>query len=195
MVAYVFNGEATTINDGEVVYVSGSQGDKPKVYRASSLDATSMKYEAFGVVTEPIASSGTGFVTKMGFVNNLNLAGQGFTVGDTLWLGTTLGTFTNVKPSAPTHSVEIGTLTRLGVGNNSSIYVDIVHGSTLGGTDSNVLFSGQKTGDLVVYNSSSGLWGNSKTLSGQYTITGITGSLFGTASYALTASYIDGGYY
>lgn len=58
----------------------------------------------------------------------------------------------------------------------------------------------KSTGDLLIQ-SSSGLWVNSKTLVGQYTIDGgVTGSLYGTSSWALnsitssfaaTASYVN----
>ena len=71
-------------------------------------------------------------------------------------------------------------------------------------------------GDLLMYNASTGLWNNTHTLSGSYFLSGslttndglsvqsitasfisassITGSLFGTASYSITASYaLNGG--
>ncbi len=78
-----------------------------------------------------------------------------------------------------------------------------------------VLINGVSNGDLISWNSSSRVWKNTKTLSGSYTLSGslttnnsistvsltssfisassITGSLFGTASWAndaVTASYI-----
>ena len=113
-VAQVFNGEATTLMDGEVVYISGAQGDKIKVKRASNLgDTTSSK--TLGVVTEPIPSSGIGYVTTQGIVNGLNLST--FSPGDIVWLGATPGTFTVTKPQAPNHLVFIGVVLRANSGN------------------------------------------------------------------------------
>jgi len=70
--------------------------------------------------------------------------------------------------------------------------------STLAGL-TDVSIGTKSTGDLLFFSGS--LWYNTKTLSGSYTITGslnisgsITGSLFGTASWAtnaLTASYVN----
>ena len=85
--------------------------------------------------------------------------------------------------------------------------------STLAGL-TDVSISTPANGDLLIYNGGTNLWNNTKTLSGSYTLSGslttddgvsvinltasfvsassITGSLFGTASYAYTASYLDG---
>lgn len=87
--------------------------------------------------------------------------------------------------------------------------------TTLAGL-TDVSLSSLSYGDLLMYNASTGLWNNTHTLSGSYILTGslttndglsvqsitasfisassITGSLFGTASYATTASYaLNGG--
>jgi len=88
--------------------------------------------------------------------------------------------------------------------------------TTLAGL-TDVSLSSLTYGDLLAYNASTGLWNNTHTLSGSYTLSGslvtndgvsvqsltasfisasggITGSLFGTASYATTASYaLNGG--
>ncbi len=61
----VFNDEATTLQKGEIVYVSGSQGNRPAVKRAQ---ATSDGYSVttLGMVDRNIASGAEGYVTTFG---------------------------------------------------------------------------------------------------------------------------------
>jgi len=80
-----------------------------------------------------------------------------------------------------------------GIGSSGTNFVS----TTLAGLADVSLLS-NTPGDLLVYGNSS-LWNNKKQLTGSYGLTGslnatsFTGSLFGTASFAITASYIDGG--
>jgi hypothetical protein len=183
--AYVVNGESTTLLDGEVVYMSGSRGDKPKVYRASSLtELTSTK--TFGVVTEHILSDQLGYVTTQGVVNGLNLGS--FNPGDAVWLGTTPGTFTVTKPQAPTHSVFVGIVQRANAG-AGQLYVRVQNGYEIDELH-NVRITNPQNGQLLAYNQAQQIWVNGNTLSGSYFVSGsiqatsFTGSLLGTASYA-----------
>jgi hypothetical protein len=190
VMALVYNAEATTLSKGEVVYISGSVTDRIAVKRASSAgEGTSAK--TLGVVAENIASGGTGYVVNRGYV--LDIDTSAYSAGQTVYLSNTPGQFTATKPQAPYHLVYVGVVIRVGAG-NGRIYVFTQNGYELDEIH-DVRINGKTSGDLLVY-SSSGLWENTKTLPGQYTITGgITGSLSGTSSYALTASYIDGGFY
>jgi hypothetical protein len=191
VLAYVYNAEATTLSKGEAVYISGSITDRIAVKRASALsDATSAK--TLGLVAESIPSGDTGYVVNRGYL--LDIDTSGYSAGDTLYLSGSAGQFTTVKPKAPVHLVYLGVVVKVGGGSSGRIYVFTQNGYELDEIH-DVRINGKTSGDLLVY-SSSGLWENTKTLPGQYTITGgITGSLSGTSSYALTASYIDGGFY
>lgn len=168
--AYVVNGESTTLLDGEVVYMSGSRGDKPKVYRASSLtELTSTK--TFGVVTEHILSNQLGYVTTQGVVNGLNLGS--FNPGDAVWLGTTPGTFTATKPQAPTHSVFVGIVQRANAG-AGQLYVRVQNGYEIDELH-NVRITNPQNGQLLTYNQAQQIWVNGNTLSGSYFVSGSLG--------------------
>ena len=81
-----------------------------------------------------------------------------------------------------------------GIGNSNTPSIS----NTLAGL-SDVAISGPTQGDLLVYGGAQ--WNNLRSLTGPYSITGslsflnggVTASLFGTASQALTASYLLGG--
>jgi hypothetical protein len=207
-VARVYNAEATTLNDGEIVYIFGSQGNRISVKRAgNSVEAGSRN--TLGMVTEPILAGEEGFVTTGGVVNGLNTIG--LTSGATLYLSTN-GGYTQTKPVAPNHTVIIGFVERVHA-SVGSIFVKIDNGYELGELHDIIDTSTTSSyGDLLVKSGS--VWVNTKQLTGSYGLTGslqatsFIGSLQGTAttasyvlnavssSYALTASYAmngDGG--
>lgn len=155
LVCYVTNAEATTLNVGEVVYLYGAQGDRPTVKRASNTsDATSAK--TFGFVAESIAANQAGFVTIRGTVRKVNTSA--FNPGDPLYLGSTAGTFTNVKPSAPNHLVYLGVVERANAG-NGQIQVVVQNGYELDEIH-DVSISSKTDGQLLVYEASTNLWKN-----------------------------------
>lgn len=242
-VTLTFNTEATTLNPGEVVYLNGDyflseNGKALPIGRASDVgDNTSRA--VLGVVSEAIPSSGFGFVTVKGRVENIDTSR--FALNTQLWVSSTPGVFDNIRPTAPSHSVFVGTVT------NSdpiygSLYVDIIDGAGLYELH-DVRINSVQDGDLLSYSSADSVWKNTKnlnvnsitasaiqvidlhvvtvsssidyvsgstkfgsSLSDTHQFTGsvsINGNLSvgpnfsiqGTSSYALTASYIDGGYY
>jgi len=165
----VFNDEATTLQKGEIVYVSGSQGNRPAVKRAQ---ATSDGYSVttLGMVDRNIASGAEGYVTTFGIISNLNTLG--LTGGTAIWLsGTVPGGYTSVKPIAPLHTVLIGYVVRVSA-TVGSIFVNISNGWELDELH-DVRISAATEGDLLMRSSFSGtpLWVNTKTLNGSYTIT------------------------
>lgn len=154
----VFNGEATTLLKGEVVYIDGAQGDKIKVKRASNLsDTTSAK--TLGVVAENILSSQIGYVVSTGVVTGLNLSI--YNTGDILWLGATAGTYTVNKPQAPNHIVFVGVVLK-NISGNGLLYVKPQNGYELEEIH-DVLISGTANGDLLSYDATVGLWKNRTT--------------------------------
>ncbi len=125
MFAYVTNADTVTINKGQVVYAFGASGDRMSVKLANNTgDATSAK--TIGLVfSTSIAANGTGFIITQGVIQNLNLGA--YNAGDTLYLGATPGSYTNVKPYAPNHLVYVGIVERANAG-NGQIYVRCVNG-------------------------------------------------------------------
>ncbi len=201
--ARVYNAEATTLNKGEIVYISGSQGNRISVKRADS-DIEAGSANTLGMVSENISSGAEGFVFTSGIVNGLNT--NGLTAGATLYLSSS-GQYTQIPPVAPKHTVIIGFVERVHA-TVGSIFVKVNNGYELGELH-NVLTNGANYGDFLMYSAS--VWTHSKQLSGSYGLTGslqatsFTGSLQGTAttasyvlnavssSFATTASYVLGG--
>jgi hypothetical protein len=188
--ARVYNAEATTLNDGEIVYISGSQGNRISVKRADNSTEDGSR-NTLGMVTETILSGEEGFVTTGGVVHRLDTTG--LTAGATLFLSSS-GQYTQTRPTAPNHTVIVGFVERVDniVG---SIFVKIDNGYELDELH-NILISTESNGDVLVYDGT--IWRNTKTLTGDYQINGtlnvngsITGSLYGSASYSTTSSYVQ----
>lgn len=191
--ARVYNGEGTTLTKGEVVYISGSQGNRILVKRAD-YSAEAGSSNTLGFVAETITSGAEGFVITNGVFGNLNTVG--LTGGSLLYLSSS-GQYTNTKTVAPQHTVILGFVERVHA-TVGSIYVKIDNGYELGELH-NVLTNGVTNGDLLAYTGS--VWTHTKQLSGSYGITGslqatsFTGSLQGSASFATnssTASFLSG---
>lgn len=193
MIARVYNADSVPLTDGMIVYISGSQGNRIAVKRAvATSDALSAN--TLGMVTEPISVGAEGFITTQGVVNGLNTSA--LTPGAILYLSSSAGEYTPVKPTAPIHTVIVGYVQRSHA-TVGSIYVKIDNGYELGELHDVVdTTTTSSYGDLLVKSGS--VWTNSKQLTGSYGLTGsltatsFVGPLQGTASWAtnaLTASY------
>jgi len=102
----VTNDESITIADGGLVYVSGAVGNNPKVMLADNTDYSNTGSRTIAMATEDILSNHKGYVTTFGLVRGVNTSGC--SAGNVLYLGSTPGTFTNIKPSSPSEVVEVG---------------------------------------------------------------------------------------
>ena len=150
------NTTGATLTDGKIVYITGATGNLPSVSLASALNETTSA-ATLGMVTETITNGSSGFVTIKGLVNGLNTLA--FNEGDILWLSNTAGEYTNVKPTSPSHLVLIGYVTKKSA--QGSVYVKIQNTQELNEC-SDVLFGTLSNNDLLIYESSTGLWKNKK---------------------------------
>jgi len=158
--ALIHNNTGATLTDGQVVYVTGSTGELPSVALASNaIEATSSV--TFGVVTETILNGADGFVTTGGMVHGLNTLA--YNEGDALYLGSTAGTFTNVKPTAPANLVLIGYMIKKS-GGNGSIFVKIQNGYELEELH-DVSITSVANNEGIFWDSATSLWKN-KTIAG-----------------------------
>ena len=197
---YVYNNTTSSLSKGQVVYISGSQGNRIAVKLASAV-AEQGSANTLGFVAETISAGGEGWVQTEGNLRQLNTVG--LIGGELLYLGTTPGTYTQTPPVAPDHGVRLGYAERID-NTVGSIYIKIDNGYELGELH-NVIDSSTSSsyGDLFIKSGS--VWINSRQLTGSYGLTGslqatsFTGSLLGTASYAsqalsssfaTTASYV-----
>lgn len=167
--AYVYNAEATSLTKGEIVYVSGSQGNTISVKRAGNQGDPSSA-GTLGMVGETIAAGAEGLVLVNGLMTKLNTVG--LTAGASLYLSSTPGTYTETKPTPPSHSVRIGYVVRVHA-TVGEIYIKVDNGYELGELHDLVdTTTTSSYGDLLIKSGS--VWKNSKQLTGSY---GVTGSI------------------
>jgi hypothetical protein len=155
-----FNATGSTLTKGTVVYISGVQGDKPKVIKAdASTEMTSSK--VVGLVFRDIPDMEEGLVIEAGEIIGTDgdeLDTSAFTAGDLLWLSTTAGEITNVRPTQPDHAVFIGYCLRSHP-NAGAILVNIINGFELDELH-DVLITTPTDGQVLAYEASTSLWKN-----------------------------------
>jgi hypothetical protein len=136
------------------VKITGAQGQRLQVSLARADNDANSK-DTIGLVAEDIGNNQEGFIVTSGTIANINttgsLQGETWSDGDTLYLsGTTSGVITNVKPSAPTHTVILGFVIYAHQ-NNGKIYVKVDNGYELDELH-NVNVSTAASGDYLRYN-------------------------------------------
>jgi len=90
------NKTANPITNGTPVYISGAQGNRPKMDLARA-DTHTKAVKCIGLVTEAsVAPNAYGYVTTLGLVHGLDTSA--FLEGDEIWLNST-GGLTKTKPS------------------------------------------------------------------------------------------------
>jgi hypothetical protein len=155
LVVYAVNDEANTLSKGEVVYISGANGNHATVKRATNnSDANSAT--TIGIVKSDIASGQLGYIVSQGVVDGLNLGS--YTAGDKLYLGNVAGTFTNVKPASPAHYVFIGVVERANAG-NGQVLVRVQNGFELDEIH-DVFLNNVQQNDMLIRNAGNSLWVN-----------------------------------
>jgi hypothetical protein len=156
LVAMCYNDSGVALTDGQIVYISGAQGNRVAVKLAlATTDGTSAG--TLGMVTEPIAIGAEGFITVMGTVNKLNTSG--LTQGAIIYLSpTTAGAYTTTKPTAPQHTVTLGYVERVS-STVGSIYVKVDNGYELDELH-NVLITSPTSGNTLIYDGVAGVWKN-----------------------------------
>jgi hypothetical protein len=160
LLSYVTNAESTTITKGQAVYAFGGTGDRLTVKLANnSTDATSA--QTIGVVlSTSIAANQKGLIIMQGQIDGLNLFPTStWADGDAVYLGATAGSFSKTKPLAPNHLVYLGFVTTASNGSAGRMYVRVQNGYELGEIH-DVSLTSPSNGQILTYNSTSGLWEN-----------------------------------
>ena len=156
--AYVTNDDSVTIHKGDPVYLYRATGNRASVIQARN---TSDTYSAktLGLAAQDIAPGNPGWIQTQGTLTGVDTSA--YAEGDTLYLGSTPGTLTNVKPYAPNHLVYIGVVERANQG-QGQIYIRPQNGYELEelhnvNIDHNVVLA---NGHVLVYNANNSLWEN-----------------------------------
>lgn len=155
------NKTGSIIPNGTVVYLSGAQGNRPKMWPAlANNDLRSA--DTIGLTTHAVAINAEGYITTEGIISNINTSS--FEEGATLYLSPTIpGGITDVKPHAPDHLVKIGYA--LNATNNGKIFVTVDNGYELDELH-NVKITNVQNADILKYNSTSSIWVNGSEYNG-----------------------------
>lgn len=149
----VYNATASTLTKGQVVYISGAQGNRVAVQLAdASVEATSAG--TLGLVAQSITAGSEGFVQVSGPMYNLNTLG--LTAGALLYLSETAGEWTQTEPATPAHGVRIGYVERVHA-SAGSVYIKVDNGYELGELH-NVTDGVTGTTAFLVKNIATGIW-------------------------------------
>lgn len=153
--AQVTNAESVAITKGQIVYAYQSTGNRMSVKLASnSAESTSSK--TIGIAAEDIPANQIGIIRCVGVLAGLNLSA--FSAGQTLYLGTTAGSLTATKPSAPNHLVYVGIVERANAG-NGQLYIRCQNGYELDEIH-DVQIVSPTTGQSIFWDSTVSLWKN-----------------------------------
>lgn len=160
-VALCYNGSGSTIALGKVVAVNGAQGQRPRITLADA-DTEPLSAATLGIATESIANGAEGFVATFGLVRGVDTSA--FTAGDPIYLSQTAGSFTNVRPLAPAHTVFLGWVIKVNA-SSGEIFLNISNGWELDELH-NVRITSVATGNMLVYDATLGYWYNTSTVTG-----------------------------
>jgi len=142
------------LDNGKVVYITGSTGDnKTVLYARANNEATSSK--TLGLMTETVTGGNKGFCTTFGLVRNINTSN--LTEGGAVWLSKdTAGAMTAVRPEAPNHGVFIGFCVRKHA-STGVIFVNVQNGYELNELH-NVYAPSPTNGQVLTYVSGNSRW-------------------------------------
>lgn len=163
--ARVYNDSGATLTKGQVVYISGAQGNRVAVKLAKA-DVEATSFGTIGLVSETITNGSEGFIIVSGALYRLDTTG--LTAGATVYLSpTTAGAVTTTKPQAPNQLVVVGWVERVDniVG---SIYVKIDNGYELDELH-DVQVTSPQSGNILIYDASTtpiGVWKNANITAG-----------------------------
>ena len=150
----VNNRTGSTLEKGDVVYLSGSQGNRITVVKAiATSDPTSAN--TFGIVAESIANNASGYVITEGLITNINTSA--LVEDSAVYLSPTVaGGFTSTKPQAPNHGVYLGVCVKSNAG-SGELFVKIRNGQELDELH-DVRISSPVNNASLYYKSSESIW-------------------------------------
>lgn len=154
---YVSNNSGSDILKGSVVGVSGTLPLTGKILVAPFLaDGTYPSNECIGIVADDIPDGADGMVLHFGILRGIDTSM--YTDGDKLYVSDTIsGGYTTIQPTAPNNIIHIATVVKADA--SGIIHVRPFYGSNIN-NDEGVLISSPANGEVLMYNSTTGLWYN-----------------------------------
>jgi len=163
---FVYGKASAAITDSplQIIYHTGVVGASGVITFAPTIAGITDSNAIVGVATESLALNAFGRATTFGTVRGITTNGTAFgetwADDDVIWYNPVTGNPTKVEPVAPYIKIQVGTVIKAGSGGSGSFHVEIIRGSSLGGTDSNVQFGTLANTDLIQYSTSLGYWTN-----------------------------------
>ena len=154
-VIHVKNDSGVDYVGGEAVYISGANGVNLLTGLAAATSET-QSASTIGVVTEPIASNGHGFVTTFGLVRDIDT--NHLVEGSPVWLSTVAGHTTATRPTAPNHGVMLGFCLRKSA-TVGTLFVRVDNGWELDELH-NVLITSVAANQILKRNAGNTVWEN-----------------------------------
>lgn len=149
----VKNNSGVALNAGNLIYIDGSVNSTVTVTLAS---ASNSNGKTFAMVQEAIPIDAIGRAIFDDYVTGLDTSS--ISVGTALWLGEIAGTYTATRPSVPNRSVLIGYVVK----SHATEGIILVKPQIIYDLKdiNNVSTSSVADGDVLIYESSTGLWKN-----------------------------------
>ena len=168
---YIYGKASSAITKGQLIKKTGANGSSGVITFAPTTANMTNSGDVIGIAAENIALNGFGYITSVGNLRGFDTtgssAGETWADGDTLYYNPAgNGLMTKTKPSAPNIKTEVAIVTNAGSGGSGSVVVEIIHGSVLGGTDSNVQISSATGGQLLSYDQTNQYWKNTNLAAG-----------------------------
>ena len=182
---FIYGKASSAITEGQIIVKTGAVGASGVITFAPAGTGITDDQTIIGLATENIALNSFGRITAFGVVHGIDTSM--FTDGATLWYNPSTGGLTATKPTAPNVKCEIGTVINAGPGGSGSIQVEIIHGTTLGGTDSNVNIVSPTAAQILTYDTTDAYWKNTSLASG----TGISTSTASNGTLTVTNTAPD----
>ena len=169
--SYIYGKATSAITKGQLIKKTGANGSSGVITFAPTTANMTNSGDVVGIAAENIALNGFGYITSVGNLRGFDTtgssAGETWADGDTLYYNPAgNGLMTKTKPSAPNIKTEVAVVTNAGSGGSGSVVVEVIHGSVLGGTDSNVQISSATGGQLLSYDQTNGYWKNTNLAAG-----------------------------
>ncbi|MFZ9242228.1 MAG: hypothetical protein ACO295_03370, partial [Sediminibacterium sp.] len=155
----LINTSGSQINRGQLVMVTGVQGDKLEIATAVADGSVPFDYIIGFAVKNIPNNSDVGRVIKFGYLRNIDTSS--YNIGTILYPDpNNPGGLTSTKPEPPGYRIPIAIVTKQG--NSGVILVRMALPSALGETDTNVKITNVQDEDILIYNSASGIWINTQ---------------------------------
>lgn len=165
------NATGTTITNGTAVAFSGSTGTRANIIPVATTIGGPNEidsFESIGLTTVDISNGQDDYVTTYGYVRDLNTSA--FNAGDTLYVSSSAGLYTNIRPTKPYQSLKLGQVIR-SHSSQGIIFVNPdrpLHIIDINGFKG----SNYSNGDLLSFDSASLSFINTKQLTGSFNISG-----------------------